>query len=158
MTDFTGYLTTETYPLPYNSGGAFRPGTNPPANTQQEDLKKEIRALKGLVLNRCLPRFPYLFHHELIKTDGRSRFPALHLLLSYRLFSFLLGLPLPRPRTFHHHHHHNSAAISYHIRLIDSCRNVMSIHCPIENVHGCIQYVRKPIQRGIISVHKLRVK
>jgi hypothetical protein len=58
LTDLTGYLTTETYALPYNSGGAFRPpgmhtgGSRAASGGQHEDLKKEIRALKGLVLNR----------------------------------------------------------------------------------------------------------
>jgi len=51
LANFTGYLTAETYSL---SGRSLRiPGTNTTSPSSQEDeVRKEIRALKGLVLNR----------------------------------------------------------------------------------------------------------
>ncbi|EIW82296.1 hypothetical protein CONPUDRAFT_164918 [Coniophora puteana RWD-64-598 SS2] len=53
LSDFTGYITTQTYALGVasfrpNSSGA---GANP-ANAQEDELRREIRVLKGLVLNR----------------------------------------------------------------------------------------------------------
>ncbi|EPQ59120.1 hypothetical protein GLOTRDRAFT_136081 [Gloeophyllum trabeum ATCC 11539] len=52
LVDFTGYLTTQTYASStflrgsgYGVGGAE-------GNTEEEEVKREIRALKGLVLNR----------------------------------------------------------------------------------------------------------
>lgn len=52
MSDFTGYLSTQVY-MPYRTSVI---GTGvPQANGQtslEEELRKEIRALKGLVLNR----------------------------------------------------------------------------------------------------------
>lgn len=56
LTDLTGYLTTQTYVLP--SGGFSGYGvtgyttTSTLATPQQEELRKEIRAMKGLVLSR----------------------------------------------------------------------------------------------------------
>ena len=56
LTDLTGYLTTQTYTLP--SGGFSGFGitgyttSSSLATPQQEELRKEIRALKGLVLSR----------------------------------------------------------------------------------------------------------
>lgn len=56
LTDLTGYLTTQTYILP--SGGYSGYGatgytiTSTLATPQHEELRKEIRALKGLVLSR----------------------------------------------------------------------------------------------------------
>jgi hypothetical protein len=53
LSDFTGYLTTQIYALP--SISSYRPlginvgGTLGP---EEEELRREIRALKGLVLNR----------------------------------------------------------------------------------------------------------
>ena len=53
LSDFTGYITTQLYALPsissyrgpgYSAGGTLGPN--------EEELRKEIRALKGLVLNR----------------------------------------------------------------------------------------------------------
>lgn len=58
LSDFTGYITTQIYALPsissyrapgFNTGIALGPG--------EEELRREIRALKGLVLNRRV------FHH-----------------------------------------------------------------------------------------------
>ncbi|KAI0053736.1 hypothetical protein FA95DRAFT_481512 [Auriscalpium vulgare] len=51
MIDFTGYLTTQTYSL---SSSAIRmPGLAPATlGTEEEEVRREIRALKGLVLNR----------------------------------------------------------------------------------------------------------
>lgn len=56
LTDLTGYLTTQTYTLPsggfsgYGVAGYTKSSTL--ATPQQEELRKEIRALKGLVLSR----------------------------------------------------------------------------------------------------------
>ncbi|VDC02539.1 unnamed protein product [Peniophora sp. CBMAI 1063] len=51
LADFTGYLTTQTYSLA--SSRLRIPGVQPDLqSTQEEDVRKEIRALKGLVLNR----------------------------------------------------------------------------------------------------------
>jgi len=56
LTDLTGYLTTQIYTLP--SGGISGYGvtgyttTSTLASPQQEELRKEIRAMKGLVLSR----------------------------------------------------------------------------------------------------------
>ncbi|KAI0068595.1 hypothetical protein BV25DRAFT_1873595 [Artomyces pyxidatus] len=51
MIDFTGYLTTQTYAL--SSSGFRVPGVVAPRlNPEEEDVRREIRALKGLVLNR----------------------------------------------------------------------------------------------------------
>jgi len=47
LSDFTGYITTQTYSL----GLPSIRGTNG-SNPAEEDLRREIRALKGLVLNR----------------------------------------------------------------------------------------------------------
>lgn len=52
MSDFTGYLSTQVY-LPYRSPSVA--GILPSGNGQstvEEELRREIRALKGLVLNR----------------------------------------------------------------------------------------------------------
>lgn len=56
LTDLTGYLTTQTYVLP--SGGFSGYGvsgyttSSTLATPQQEELRKEIKALKGLTLSR----------------------------------------------------------------------------------------------------------
>ncbi|KAF9779446.1 hypothetical protein BJ322DRAFT_352187 [Thelephora terrestris] len=56
LTDLTGYLTTQTYLLPsggssgYNGIGYTTSSTL--ATPQQEEIRKEIRALKGLALSR----------------------------------------------------------------------------------------------------------
>jgi len=52
MSDFTGYISTQVY-LPYRSppSGMGIPSSTG-LNSVEEDMKKEIRALKGLVLNR----------------------------------------------------------------------------------------------------------
>ena len=56
LTDLTGYLTTQTYILPtggfsgYSGIGYTTSSTL--ATPQQEEIRKEIRALKGLVLSR----------------------------------------------------------------------------------------------------------
>ena len=54
LIDFTGYLTTKTYPLP--SAMHRLPGTTPsPApGIEEEEIRMEIKALKGLVLNRSV--------------------------------------------------------------------------------------------------------
>ncbi|KAI0303938.1 hypothetical protein BC826DRAFT_201574 [Russula brevipes] len=52
LIDFTGYLTTKTYALA--SAMHRLPGTAPPSATaiEEEEIRMEIKALKGLVLNR----------------------------------------------------------------------------------------------------------
>ncbi|KAF8640033.1 hypothetical protein AX17_001275 [Amanita inopinata Kibby_2008] len=53
LTNFTGYLSTQIY-LPYRSApgpGAFMSGSSL-LSPAEEELRREIRALKGLVLNR----------------------------------------------------------------------------------------------------------
>jgi hypothetical protein len=76
--DFTGYLTTKTYALA--SAMHRLPGATPsPATTgiEEEEIRMEIKALKGLVLNRSvslsfythrLIGFPYLIAHTLTLT------------------------------------------------------------------------------------------
>ncbi|KAJ6539622.1 hypothetical protein B0H19DRAFT_1179855 [Mycena capillaripes] len=56
MTDFTGYISSQMY-APYLP---VRFGPNSTMNPAEEDVRKEIRALKGLVLNRrtFLPTTP----------------------------------------------------------------------------------------------------
>lgn len=52
MSDFTGYLSTQVY-MPYRSSSIGVGITNVNGQTSlEEDLRKEIRALKSLVLNR----------------------------------------------------------------------------------------------------------
>ena len=46
LADFTGYITTQVY-LPYRPIGVVDS-----TNTVQEEVRREIKALKGLVLNR----------------------------------------------------------------------------------------------------------
>ncbi|KAF8272140.1 hypothetical protein EI94DRAFT_1865558 [Lactarius quietus] len=52
LVDFTGYLTTRTYALA--SAMHRLPGTTPPTGMpiEEEEVRMEIKALKGLVLNR----------------------------------------------------------------------------------------------------------
>lgn len=57
--DFTGYITTQTYQFAARTmpglGASRYLGTfsqSPPLDPQEEEIRKEIRALKGLVLNR----------------------------------------------------------------------------------------------------------
>ena len=52
LVDFTGYLTTKTYALA--SAMHRLPGTTPPSGMpiEEEEVRMEIKALKGLVLNR----------------------------------------------------------------------------------------------------------
>lgn len=56
LTDLTGYLTTQTYILPAGGfsgyGGTGYTTNSTLATPQQEEIRKEIRALKGLVLSR----------------------------------------------------------------------------------------------------------
>lgn len=46
LADFTGYITTQVY-LPYRPTGMVDS-----TNTVQDEVRREIKALKGLVLNR----------------------------------------------------------------------------------------------------------
>jgi hypothetical protein len=59
LTHFTAYLTSQMYALPAYSSAAFRlPGSLVGRlSPQEEEIRREIRALKGLVLNRCDPSF-----------------------------------------------------------------------------------------------------
>jgi hypothetical protein len=52
LSDFTGYISTQVY-LPYRPPpmGKGLPNSGS-QNTLEEELRREIRALKGLVLNR----------------------------------------------------------------------------------------------------------
>lgn len=52
LVDFTGYLTTKTYALA--SAMHRLPGIMPPSGMpiEEEEVRMEIKALKGLVLNR----------------------------------------------------------------------------------------------------------
>ncbi len=56
LIDFTGYLTTKTYALA--SAMHRLPGTTPSPATatgiEEEEIRMEIKALKGLVLNRSV--------------------------------------------------------------------------------------------------------
>ncbi|KAI5119764.1 hypothetical protein M0805_004096 [Coniferiporia weirii] len=54
LADFTGYITTQTYQLASSSMriSGFGLGMSTPLAPQHEEIRKEIRALKGLVLNR----------------------------------------------------------------------------------------------------------
>jgi hypothetical protein len=68
LTDLTGYITTQTYAAhtfrtPGIAGFGGMGTGNGMLSPQEEEVRKEIRALKGLVLNRsvCLSLFP---HHE----------------------------------------------------------------------------------------------
>jgi hypothetical protein len=54
MTDFTGYISSQMY-APY-LGARFGPGAS--MSPAEEDVRKEIRALKGLVLNRSIFPLP----------------------------------------------------------------------------------------------------
>ncbi|KAI0375830.1 hypothetical protein BV20DRAFT_959889 [Pilatotrama ljubarskyi] len=59
LSDLTGYIATQTYAMPY---GLRAPGVGlgVPLSPEEEEVRREIRALKGLVLNRrsFLPRVP----------------------------------------------------------------------------------------------------
>ncbi|KAF8142307.1 hypothetical protein K438DRAFT_1995160 [Mycena galopus ATCC 62051] len=50
MTDFTGYISTQMYAAYVPLGSRFGSGST--LNPAEEEVRKEIRALKGLVLNR----------------------------------------------------------------------------------------------------------
>lgn len=49
LIDLTGYLTTQAY----GSTTSFRPFGASQLGPREEEIRREIRALKGLVLNRC---------------------------------------------------------------------------------------------------------
>ena len=85
LIDFTGYLTTKTYALA--SAMHRLPGITPSSATaiEEEEIRMEIKALKGLVLNRYVFTTPHskvlLGHTNATLTDvvigGRS-FRLLH--------------------------------------------------------------------------------
>ncbi|RDB20128.1 hypothetical protein Hypma_012766 [Hypsizygus marmoreus] len=54
LADFTGYISTQVY-LPYrhsSNTAAYMPINSNPLNPAEDEFKREVRALKGLVLNR----------------------------------------------------------------------------------------------------------
>jgi hypothetical protein len=55
LTDLTAYISRETFPI-YGGGLNFRYGfsNSTQLTPAQEEVRREIRALKGLVLNRCV--------------------------------------------------------------------------------------------------------
>ena len=59
LSDLTGYIATQTYAIPH---GVRVPGVGlgVPLAPEEEEVRREIRALKGLVLNRrsFMPRIP----------------------------------------------------------------------------------------------------
>ncbi|KAI1796199.1 hypothetical protein LXA43DRAFT_1090283 [Ganoderma leucocontextum] len=59
LSDLTGYITTQTYTLPtgFRAPGL---GLGAPLTPEEEEIRRDIRALKGLVLNRrsFMPRVP----------------------------------------------------------------------------------------------------
>ena len=59
LSDLTGYITTQTYTMPtgFRAPGL---GLGNPLSPEEEEVRREIRALKGLVLNRrsFMPRIP----------------------------------------------------------------------------------------------------
>lgn len=59
LSELTGYIATQTYAIPH---GMRAPGVGlgVPLTTEEEEVRREIRALKGLVLNRrsFMPRLP----------------------------------------------------------------------------------------------------
>ncbi|EJF62407.1 hypothetical protein BD309DRAFT_877577 [Dichomitus squalens] len=59
LSDLTGYITTQTYALP-TSFRAPGLGLGTSLSPEEEEVRREIRALKGLVLNRrsFMPRLP----------------------------------------------------------------------------------------------------
>jgi len=52
LTDLTGYITMQTYNLTSSSLHMPTMGISAPLGPQEEEIRREIRALKGLVLNR----------------------------------------------------------------------------------------------------------
>ncbi|EGO27665.1 hypothetical protein SERLADRAFT_446905 [Serpula lacrymans var. lacrymans S7.9] len=52
LSDFTGYITTQTYSLNLPIRGGFGMSTSVGLGAEEDELRREIRALKGLVLNR----------------------------------------------------------------------------------------------------------
>lgn len=57
--DFTGYLTAQVYTVSSTGLGYRPPGTPTVVSSMQEDeVRKEIKALKGLVLNRYVNDIP----------------------------------------------------------------------------------------------------
>ncbi|KAM5535508.1 hypothetical protein V8D89_010845 [Ganoderma adspersum] len=60
LSDLTGYITTQTYVLPTTGFRAPGLGLGTPLTPEEEEVRRDIRALKGLVLNRrsFMPRVP----------------------------------------------------------------------------------------------------
>jgi hypothetical protein len=86
LIDFTGYLTTKTYAL---ASTIHRlPGTAPSSATPiEEEVRMEIKALKGLVLNR----------YVLLSLFGEAAGEVAHRPLThrYRRRTFIPAIPRP---------------------------------------------------------------
>ena len=57
LSDFTGYIASQTYTVP------FKYGITTSLTPEEEELRREIRALKGLVLNRYVPMIVCYIHN-----------------------------------------------------------------------------------------------
>jgi hypothetical protein len=51
LSDFTGYISTQIY-QPFRPGGTGFHGMSSTLGPAEEEFKREVRSLKGLVLNR----------------------------------------------------------------------------------------------------------
>ena len=75
LTDLTGYIATRTYD---SFRRTIEPGAAPGV---EEEVKREIRALKGLVLNRCVVCNP--LPHLLMSLARRAFMPSVSRTPSY---------------------------------------------------------------------------
>ena len=48
LSDFTGYIASQTYHMPFR----YSAGPSPALTPEEDEIRREIKALKGLVLNR----------------------------------------------------------------------------------------------------------
>jgi hypothetical protein len=55
LSDFTGYITMESYAVPTPNSMRIHGAMSVVLSPQEEEVRREIRALKGLVLNRFVP-------------------------------------------------------------------------------------------------------
>jgi hypothetical protein len=79
LIDFTGYLTTKTYALASTMHRLPNTTPSPATGIEEEEIRMEIKALKGLVLNRfvCHSPFKEIAGYSHAVTGGRS-FRLLH--------------------------------------------------------------------------------
>jgi hypothetical protein len=91
LIDFTGYLTTKTYALA--SAMHRLPGITPSSATaiEEEEIRMEIKALKGLVLNRCVFTIP---HSKVL--PGHTNATLTDVIIGGRSFRLLHGLQVLR--------------------------------------------------------------